>query len=378
MKRITIITIAAAALITACAPQEKTAEQLTLDISKTKAKISELSTELNTLETQLAAFDQSEITSGIKVKVEGLTTTTFESFINTSAIVEAVNAALVSPEANGKILKVHVKEGQKVRKGQLLITLDSEILERSLSEMDKGMELSKTLFEKQQKLYDQGVGSEMQFLEAKNRYESMVRGRETMISQMKMSKIYAPFSGFVETIFQKPGELASPGRQIIELVNLDNIYINTELSENYLNAVHQGDTTWISFPNMPGIEKVETIARIGKIINPNSRTFGVRVDMKNENEELKPNMMATLKIRDYYNPEALMIPTILIRQDLNGYFVYVARQHDGDSFAIKTYIETGRSDGTNTVVDSGLRQGDLMITEGYNLVKDGNTIEVVN
>ncbi len=376
MKKITIL-LTTIAVLAACAPKDKTAEQLTLEISKTRAQISDLNVKLTELENQLATFDQVEINSGIKVKVEGINTSTFESYINTSAIIEAVNLAMISPEVNGKIMKIHVEEGNRVTKGQLLVTLDSEIMTRSLSEMDKALELTKTLFDKQKDLYDQGVGSEMQYLEIKNRYESMLKSKETLETQMKMSKIYAPFAGIVESVFLKEGELATPGRQIIELVNLQDLYINTELSENYLSAVHTGDTTWVSFPNLPELKQVARIAQTGKVINPNSRTFSVRVDMKNTKEVLKPNMMATLTIRDYYNPEAILVPTIMIRQDPNGSFVYLARQHDGDSFATKTYIETGRSDGTSTEVTKGLEPGDLLITDGYNLVKDGNTIEIV-
>jgi len=377
MKKITTLAIILAVLV-ACVPQEKTAEELSAEISKTKAKVNDLNAKLIDLETQLAQIQEETPEMGTKVNVEFLKTQSFTSYIKTSATVEAVNAAMVSPEMNGKILKIHVKEGQKVRRGQLLVTLDSDILKKSLAEMDKGLELTKTFFDKQKDLYDQGVGSEMQFLEVKNRYESMQKARETLNSQMKMAKIHAPFSGYIETIFQKAGELATPGRQVVQLINLDDLYINTELSETYLSSVNTGDTTWITFPNIPEMEKIATITQTGKMINLNSRTFSIRVDMKNEGELLKPNMLARLKIRDYLNPEALVVPTILIRQDPKGSFLYLARQHDGDSFAVKTYVTTGRSDGTRSLITSGLNAGDLIITNGYNLVKDGNKLDIVN
>lgn len=377
MKKIILITLAIATL-GACAPKEQTAEQLAAEISKTKVKISDLNETLLSLEAQLAQIQETTPDAGSKVKVEMLQTKAFASFIKTSAIIEAVNAAMVSPEINGKIQKIHVKEGQKVNAGQLLVSLDNEILQKSLAEMDKGLELTKTLYQKQKDLYEQGVGSEMQYLEVKNRYESMVKARETLSSQMDMAKIKAPFSGYVETIFMKEGELATPGRQVIQLINLTDLYLNTQLAENYLSSIHQGDTTWISFPNTPEIEKIARISQVGKMIDPTSRTFSVRVDMKNVGEVLKPNMLATLKFRDYFNAEALVIPTVLIRQDPNGSFVYVARQHDGDSYAIKTYVQTGRSDGTETLITSGLSAGDLIITNGYNQVKDGTKLEIIN
>lgn len=377
MKKIAILAIVLA-ILAACTPQEKTAQELSAEISKTKAKVNDLNAKLVDMEAQLAVLQEETSEMGLKVNVEFLKTQTFASYIKTSATVEAVNAAMLSPEMNGKILKIHVKEGQKVRRGQLLLTLDADILKKGLAEMDKGLELTKTLFDKQKDLYDQGVGSEMQFLEIKNRYESMQKSRETLSSQINMAKIIAPFGGYIETIFQKVGELATPGRQVVQLINLENLYINTELSESYLSAVQTGDTTWITFPNIPEMEKTATITQTGKMINLNSRTFSIRVDMKNEGELLKPNMLALLKIRDYLNPEALVVPTILIRQDPKGSFIYLVRQHDGDSFAVKTYVTTGRSDGTRSMITSGLEAGDLIITNGYNLVKDGNKVDIIN
>ncbi|MEA1878657.1 MAG: efflux RND transporter periplasmic adaptor subunit [Bacteroidota bacterium] len=377
MKKIAILVITLA-LLAACTPQEKTAEELSVEISKTKAKVNDLNAKLVDMEAQLAVLQEETPEMGLKVNVEFLETQTFASYIKTSATVEAVNAAMVSPEMNGKILKIHVKEGQKVRRRQLLVTLDADILKRGLAEMDKGLELTKTLFDKQKDLYDQGVGSEMQFLEVKNRYESMQKSRETLSSQINMAKIHAPFSGYIETIFQKVGELATPGRQVVQLINLENLYINTELSESYLSSVQTGDTTWVTFPNIPEMEKIATITQTGKMINLNSRTFSIRVDMHNEGELLKPNMLAQLKIRDYLNHEALLVPTILVRQDPKGSFIYLVRQHDGDSFAVKTYVKTGRSDGTRSLITSGLEAGDIIITNGYNLVKDGNKVEIIN
>jgi len=377
MKKLTILTITLV-ILAACAPQEKTAEDISAEISKTQTKVNDLNAKITDLESQLALLQEESPDTGTKVNVELLQTQTFASYINTSATVEAVNAAMVSPEMNGKILKIHVKEGQKVKRGQLLVTLDAHVLKKSLAEMDKGLELTKTLFVKQKDLYDQGVGSEMQFLEVKNRYESMQKSRETLRSQINLAKIYAPFGGYIETIFQKAGELATPGRQVIQLINLDNVYINTELSETYLNSVHTGDTIWVTFPNISGIEKIATISQTGKMINLNSRTFSIRVNMKNEGELLKPNMLAQLKIRDYLNHEALVVPTILIRQDPKGSFIYLARQHDSVSFAIKTYVTTGRSDGTKSLITSGLKAGDLIITNGFNLVKDGNKLDIIN
>ena len=377
MKKTSLILIVLA-LLASCAPKERNAEMISKEISDTRTQISELSAKLISLEAELEAMEPAGNEAGIKVETLAAMPQSFETYVDISAVIEAVNEAMVSPESNGKILKIHVNEGDKVAKGQLLVSLDAEIMERSLEEMDKGLELTKTLFDKQKDLYDQGVGSEMQYLEIKNRYESMLKSRETLMTQVKMAKITAPFSGYVEKVYQKEGELASPGRQILHLVNLSELYIKTDLSENYLTAVHEKDTVWISFPHFPDMKKTARITQVGKIINSGSRTFNIRVDMKNEGEKLKPNMMADLRLRNYYNPEVLVLPTALIRQDIKGNFIFVARQHDGDTFAVKTYVQTGNSDGVHTEITGGLNAGDPVISNGFNQVRDGNKIMIVN
>jgi len=362
----------------ACGPREKTPEQITSEITRARGQIAKLNDKITELESQLAATQTGEVLAGTKVRAEGLTLTNFATFVKTSAMVEAVNAAMVSPEMNGRIMNIRVKKGQKVSKGQVLITLDDEVLTNSLAEMDKGLELTKTTYEKQKELYAQGVGSEMQYLEVENRYESMLKARKSLLTQIEKTQIVAPFSGYVETIFQKVGETATPGRQIVELISLDKLYINTELSESYISDIKQGDTVWVSFPNLPDIEKIAKIDQAGKVIDPGSRTFSVRVNMENQGEQIRPNMLATIKFRDYAATQMIVVPTVMIRHDLEGDFVFLARPHDGDYFAHKAYVTAGKSDGEHTVILDGLKAGDLLITSGYNQIKDGNQIDLVN
>ncbi len=362
-------------VLTACST-EKTAEQLNSEITKTKGEIAQLNNDLTDLEGQLAKMDIKNLDEGIPVVIDLLLPSSFESFITTSAMVEAAKSALVNPEMNGRIQSVHVTEGQKVKKGQLLISLDAEIMRKGIEELETGLALTKTLFDKQQSLWDQGVGSEMQYLQSKNTYESMVKTKETLESQLKMAKVYAPFSGYVEEIFMKTGELATPGRQILQIINLDNLYINTQLSEAYISSIHKGDTALIEFPDLPGITKNAPINNIGHTIDPTSRTFSIRLKMKNQDEKIKPNMLATLRLKDYSAEDVIVIPTQLIRQDVEGYFVFVSRPHDGEYFGMKTYITPGRSDGKRTVVEKGLKPGDDLIIKGYNQIKDGSTLNI--
>ena len=355
---------------------EKTAEELNSEITRTRGKIATLNQELSAMEDELSAMDIAAEDKGIPVVIDPLIKGDFASYITTSATVEAANNAMVSPEMNGRIQTIHISEGQKVNKGKLLVSLDSEIMRKGLEELQTGIDLSKTLFEKQEGLWKQGVGSEMQYLEAKNRYESLLKTKGTLESQLKMGRIYAPFSGYVEEIFMKTGELATPGRQILQLVNLDNLIINTELSEAYISSIHKGDTVLVEFPDLPGMSRLAPISSTGNTINPQSRTFSLRLKMKNQNEKIKPNMLATLKIKDFSAEDVIIVPTQMIRQDLKGFFVYLARPHDGSYFAVKTYIITGRSDGRQTIVTEGLEASDALIVQGYNQIKDGSELTI--
>ncbi len=363
-------------IVLAACSTEKSAEQLNSEITKTRGKIAQLNQDLNDLEAQLARMDIQDNDNGIPVVIDLLFPSVFESFISSSAMVEAAKSAMVNPEMNGRIQTIHVTKGQKVKKGQLLISLDSEIMAKGIEELETGLTLTKTLYDKQQALWDQGVGSEMQYLQSKNTYESMLKTKETLESQLQMAKIYAPFSGYVEEIFMKIGELATPGRQILQIINLENLYINTQLSEAYISSIHKGDTALIEFPDFPGIEINAPISNTGNTIDPTSRTFSIRLNMKNQDEKIKPNMLATLRLKDYSVKDAIVVPTQMIRQDLKGFFVYVSRPHDSEYYGVKTYIKPGRSDGKQTVVEEGLKAGDALIVKGYNQIKDGSKLSV--
>jgi RND family efflux transporter MFP subunit len=314
----------------------------------------------------------------IKVEVDTVQRTSFTDYIQSGGIVEAVKAASISPDMGGKIESIPVKIGQSVRKGQLLMSLDSKVMQSSISEMEKGLELTTTLFNKQKGLWDQGIGSEVQFLEIRNRKESMEQTLKTLKSQWDLTRIYAPFDGRIEKISMKVGELASPGRGIIDLVNLSSLFVNTEVSEKFMQTVNKGDTVTIEFPNLPGVVKTIPVAYTGNVINPQSRTFTVRLEIPNTAQEIKPNMLAKVKIRIIGLRDAVVVPTALIRQDLEGSYVFIVQNAGSTPVARKVYLKTGSSDGNLTVINEGLSGGEVIISQGYNRIKDGSPVSVSN
>ena len=171
----------------------------------------------------------------------------------------------------------------------------------------------------------------------------------------------------------KVGELASPGRGIIDVVNLSGLYINTEVSEAFMQTVNRGDSVSIEFPSLAGVVKKTTISYKGDVINPQSRTFTVRVEVQNPGQEIKPNMLANMKIRVINLKDAVVVPTAVIRQDVEGSYVFTVAAGTAPK-AVKTYLKTGSSDGSMSVVESGLSGGEMIITQGYNHVKAGTLV----
>lgn len=374
MKKVIIPIVLLISVITFSCSHERTIEQVNADVNKTRKQITELTAKLAALETELAAKQPVKEIKVSKVVIETVKKTDFSDFIQSSGMVEAVRAASISPEMAGKIESIPVKVGQSVKKGQLLLTLDSKVMQSSIAELEKGYELVQTLYNKQKDLWDQGVGSEMQFLEVKNRKESMERTMNTLKSQLELTRINAPFDGRVEKISMKEGEMASPGRGIIDVVNLSSLYVNSEVSEAFMQTVNKGDSVTVEFPNLPGVVKTIPISYKGDVINPQSRTFSVRVEIPNRNQEIKPNMLANMKIRVVNLKDAVVVPTALIRQDVEGSYVYSVLHAESAPTAHKVYLKTGNSDGNMTVVESGLSGGEKIISEGYNHVKEGTLV----
>lgn len=376
MKKV-IIPIVLLSLILFSCSRERTVEQINADMIKTRKQMTDLTVKLSALEAELTVKQPVKEEKVTKIVVETVKKMNFSDYIQSSGMVEAVKAASISPEMGGKIASIPVKVGQNVRKGQLLMVLDSKVMENGLVELEKGLEMVTTTYNKQKELWDQGVGSEMQFLQVKNSKESLESKLATLRSQLELTRIYAPFDGRIEKISMKVGELASPGRGIIDVVNLSNLYVNTEVSEAFMQTVNKGDTVIVEFPNLPGVAKTIPIAYKGDVINPQSRTFSLRVEITNTKQEIKPNMLANMKIRVINLKDAVVVPTSLIRQDVEGSYVYTV-QGSPAPMARKSYLKTGNSDGNMTVIEGGLTGGEMIISQGYNHVKDGSLVSWSN
>lgn len=362
--------------LAACARQQD-ADSIRNEINDYKKQITDINSKIEGLEKDLKTLDGGEADAfTVPVIVENLSLDTFRHFIEVSGSAEAVKEAYISAETSGQISRIYVKEGDYVRKGQLLAELNTDVLNNSIAEVQGNLELAKTVFEKQSRLWKQKIGSEIQFLNAKNAMVSLQNKLETLNSQKDMAIIRAPENGIIDNIYKKKGELAQPGVQLMQLVNLDEIYINADVSESYLASLKEGDEVTVMVPAYPGMELKAPIYRKGNVINPNNRTFRVQLKLKNTDNKLKPNILAVIRINDFTSDSALIVPSIIVKQDITGYYVYVSEKVDKKTIARKVYVEPGKSSGDMTMIESGLKAGDKVIITGYNQVADGTDIRI--
>lgn len=346
------------------------------ELRRKRADVDRLEKEIRELERQLSETPQRDESAGIPVAVESLELRPFSHFILVNGTVEAVRQAYISPELNGQINRIHVREGDVVKPGDLLVSLNSAVIESSIAEVRTQLDLARTIYAKRKGLWDKKIGSEVQYLEARNHKESLENKLETLQAQLDMTRIRAPIEGIVDTIALKEGELAAPGQLLIQLVCLDELSISADVSEAYLSKVNKGDPVTVTFPTFPDWKINTRVHRTGNIINPQNRTFEVELRLRNDGQRLKPNMLALLELRDFQASSALVVPSILVKNDRQGAYVYVVDRSRERPVARKVYVTPGMTQGSETMIVSGLSPGDELVVQGYNLVKSGTPVHI--
>lgn len=375
MKKLTIIFVIIFVLF-AC-KSKRDSKMIKNEISKKRESISKLQKKISKLEKELSSnsnTDNSE--SKVIVGVKKIEFEKFEHYFSENGSVEAIKDAFISPEMSGQVKKIHVNEGDRVKKGQLLVSLNSDVIERSISEVKTGLKMAETVYKKRKGLWDKKIGSEIQYLDAKTQKESLENKLKTLEARLEMTKIKAPIDGIVDKILKKEGELAIPGLMLTQVVNLKNVYVNADVSEAYLAKINRGDPVLVTFPSYPDLAINAPILRIGNVVNPENRTFKIKIKINNNLEKLKPNILAIIKIRDFLEESALVVPSIIIKKDFKGPYLYVTEGESGKMIARKIYVEIGMSEGGNTIITKGLEPGQEVITEGYNLVRNGIEIKL--
>lgn len=364
-------------LITSCGEAKK--ESVNLLKLKTEKnslikQIDSLSEILNSVELNISKLDTNKRLPSVTVfnAKEKL----FQHFIEVQGTVEADQSVELYPENSGSITNIYVKEGQKVYKGQTLIQIDNSVLKSSIVELETQFELAKTTFERQKRLWDQNIGSEIQFLQAKAQKEGLENSLESLKAQEKKLKISAPFSGTIDEMFAKIGGLAAPMIPAVRLVNLNQIHVESEVTETYLKYIRKGTQVELFFPSI-GKNISANVSQVGNYINPNNRSFKVRVDINNQNNELKANLLADIKINDF-KKMGIVIPAKLIQKDREGkQYVYTVIKEKGNYLSKKNYIKAGMTYETDAFIIEGIQIDDLIVDKGARLIKANEMVILV-
>lgn len=346
--------------------QSATLSELTAQKANVMKQMDSLSDVLNSIELKITKLDTTKrlnIVTAIQAKEK-----IFRHYLEVQGNVEADQSVELYPERSGTITQIFVKEGQTVFKGQNLVQIDDAVIESSMIELQTQLDLATTTFERQERLWKQNIGSELQFLQAKANKEGLENSLNSLKEQAKKLKILAPFSGTVDEVFAKVGGLAAPQIPTLRLVNLTKVHVESEVTETYLNAIQKGTEVELFFPSIAK-NITAKINQVGNFINPNNRSFKVRINVDNSNNELKANLLANVKINDFKN-NGIVIPSKLIQKDrLGKTFVYTLEK-EGDKFAVqKTYIKEQLSYNNESLIVEGLTENILIVDKGSRLVK---------
>ena len=356
------------------------------ELAVKKQELEELKKQRENIQFQIMELEKeilSKDSTALMEKKKGKLITTFTvaanpftNYIDIQGNAESDLNVSVSAEMGGEVISIDVEEGDEVKKGQLLVQLDDELIVKQIEDVRVSYDLAVTVFQKQEALWKKNIGSEIQYLQAKNGKETLEKKLQTLQTQLEKSRIKSPVNGTVEMIRVKQGEVAAPGHPILNVVNLDLIKVKADMPERYIASVKKGGQVLVEFPSLKVVTKA-TVASVGSIINPSNRTFRVEIDIPNKDHALKANLLALIKLSEYQNEKALTVPTRIIQRENNEDYVYVVAQNS-EPVAQKRIITTGKSYGGATEVLTGLAAGEVVVDDGFQYVTDGAVVEIQN
>ncbi|MCF2496133.1 efflux RND transporter periplasmic adaptor subunit [Dyadobacter chenhuakuii] len=376
MKRHILIITAMTVLLSACGGGEKKegVAGKKEELAKLKAERSETEKKIKALEIEITKMDPNKAAEA-KVKpvsIDTLNAETFRHYVELQGTVDAKNNVLVTPKSGGVVVAMNVKEGDYVKAGGIIGKIDNSILTESIEELKTQMSLANTIYEKQKNLWDQKIGTEIQYLQAKNNKEALERKMSTLNAQLSQTNIVSPMAGVVDMVNVKVGEMASPGVGVVRIVNLSNLKVIAKVSDTYAASVKKGDEVIVKFPDLKKEYKAR-ITFVSTAVDPLSRTFTIEANLPTS-KDIKPNMMAQVQINDAISKNALAIDQNYVQSTEKGNVVYVAVTEGNKKVAKAKEVKTGLSYNGKVEILSGLTAGDQLITLGYQEVSDGQPI----
>lgn len=381
------LTLVAFLILAACGNKKtQTIDEViaTKNLEAIRAKRAALDAEKQTIDSQIKLLnDAIEELDTLKenplVTVIDIKKQEYKHYLELQGDVKTKQNVLVYPEMPGQIQKIFVKVGQSVNKGQTLAKLDDGGLAQQVAQLEATVALSKTTFERQAKLWEQKIGSEIQYLQAKTNYEASQKQLEQLKIQLAKSVIKAPFTGVVDDVIKEEGVIVAPGpgSELFRIVNLGDMYIEADVPETYIATITKNKEVTIDFPIL-GKSLQTKVRQTGNFINPANRTFKIEIGIPNTDKDIKPNLTAKLKINDYLNPTAILVPQSIISENAEGdQYVYVIKNLDDNlGTAVQTIVTTGKTQGDFIEILSGINEGDLVIEAGARSVKNNQKVEI--
>ena len=382
MKSLNLLILISACLIFSCKPDGGNTIPEDLEgkkefLATKKSELRELQATIDQVSEEILKLDPPKEKPAIDVNSMIIQPQEFKRYIKAEARIVGDDIVNVSSEIGGRITSLNVKEGQYVQRGQLIATTDMETMERQRTEIETSLSLATTVYERQKRLWDQNIGSELQYLEAKNNKERLEKSLETLASQTKKKNVYAPISGVVDREFMKQGETAGPGSPIIQILNTNKVKVVVDLQESLLGAIKKGDYVDIYFPALD-LEIRERVTLIGRTIDPANRTFKAEINCNSRKGTLKPNLLAEVRVNDFTQEDAIIVPLEVIQEEVGGQkYVYAIKKEGGKNLVHKSYVTLGAAATNEVVISSGVDAGDEIVIKGYKDLSEGSKVNSI-
>jgi len=338
-----------------------------------KDEAAELNAKIVALEKEIALLDPGDADQqgqAMLITTTPVQLSAFAHYVEVTGAVLSKKNVNISAEVPGRVQEIKAVEGMEVRKGQVLAEVDTEAIDRNIEEVETQLELANIIYDKQKRLWDQQIGTEVQYLEAKNRKELLEKNLASVSTQRDKATIRAPFDGSVEAVNIRLGEMVQPGSPIINFVGKSDLYIEGDISERYVGILERGDSVEVRFPSVDR-ELRTRITAVGGVIDPNNRTFKIEAHLP-ATEKVKPNMVSVIRIKDYENRGAVTVPTNLILQDNQGEYVFLVQ----NGSAKKAYIKRGVTYQGTTEVLEGLKGDEVLVDKGFREVSENIKVSI--
>ena len=377
LKQILLILLSVSFFTSCKISDDKMRVKLNRKIDRSQEKIDKHERKIAGFEQRMARLDNDSPVQADSNGVKYVTTTTsmrgdFQKFIDIQGAVTSKENIMISSNSGGVLMSVPITEGQYVTVGQTLAVVNSDVLQSNIKEVESALQLATAVYDRQKRLWlEQQIGTELQYLEAKNNVENLESRLATLQVQLGDATVRTSISGVVDEVYALKGQMVGPGTVIARVVNLTNVQVEAEVPESFIGSFKKGDKVEVYFQSL-GMTRTARIKAIGQVINPGNRTFKVEVDLPNSDRMLKPNLLATLKLKDYESEDVVMVPTRLIQDGAQGKFLYGLE----DNKVVKHWLQIGESyAGTSEVLD-GLNGDEVLVDLGFREVLEGEEVRV--